>query len=152
MLALADSDAVPDPEGATGFKHNKVKKCKRKQLVGLLGKRGAHQFCGPIKAGVTAVDQLVGTSITMSTMVNFGSGLVYYCGGVVIVGVSGNDKYKMKASKGGVAYEFTEHKALIRGLVSEAGSSAGTPTLATVSIGAPWNYMTRKREALTYIH
>ena len=93
MLALADSDAVPDPEGATGFKHNKVKKCKRKQLVGLLGKNGAHQFCGSMmKAGVAAVGPLVGTSITMSTMADFDSGLVYfYCGEVVIGGVSGNE-------------------------------------------------------------
>ena len=30
LLALADSDPVPDPTNATGFKHNKMKKCKRK--------------------------------------------------------------------------------------------------------------------------
>ena len=47
LLALADSDAVPDPTSATGFKHNKVKKCKRKQLVGLLGKDKAHAVLRP---------------------------------------------------------------------------------------------------------
>ena len=141
LLGLADTDAIPDPVNVQGFKHNKVKNCKRKQLIGLLGKEKVKEFCGPTKATPRAADPLVGKSFKMSKMIDFGSGLEYYDGLVKIVSVSGNDKFKLKVSKDGATVEFTEHKALVRGLVASAPSV--TPESERVDVTAseyPWKF------------
>ena len=74
-------------------------------------------------------------------MIDFGSGLEYYKGVVKIVSVSGNDKFKSKAYKDGVASEFTEDKALIRGLAASADSAAKEPERVDVlASDYPWKF------------
>lgn len=77
----------------------------------------------------------------MSKMIDFGAGLEYYNGEVKIVSISENDKFKLKAFKDGVASEFTEDKALIRGLVASAGSASKVPERVDVTASDhPWKF------------
>ena len=151
LLGIADSGAIPDPTRATGFKHNKIKNCKRKQLIGLLGKDKANEFCGPVKATLPVSDPLVGTSVTMACMVDFGSGVEYFKGVVNIVSVNGNDKFNLKVHKDGVTAVFTEYKALVRGCAASAAPV--TPESERVDVTGsdyPWKFDLNSGGAFMY--
>jgi hypothetical protein len=139
LRALGPTDEIPDPTGLHGFKHNdKFKKCKRKQLVVVLGKEKANDFFGTASAGEGTVDPLIGKKVVMQRMIDFGDGNALFQDGIVIDGVSGNGKYKMIATKNGAVYEFTEDKALVRALYA-AARRASTPPI-DLSTVAPWTY------------
>jgi hypothetical protein len=145
LRALGPAEEVPDPSGLPGFKHdNKFKRCKRKQLVVILGKNKVNDFLNSSLTNQDVADPLIGKQVLLPKMIDFGDGEgeIPFQGESVIHGeivIHGSVKYQMIATKNGVTHAFTEDKALVKALYASRATRTPPPAIDLSKVAA-WTY------------